>query len=77
MTEKQIVFVLGDTLPSYYVAIAIFDVSTQRKGQHMKKMIHSYCLALIDVWSKSIGKGHVMSRSSITKKLEKLVELLE
>ena len=39
----------------------------------MTKTIHSYCLALVDVWTKSFGNGHVMSRSSITKKLEKLV----
>ena len=57
MTEKQIVFVLGDTLPSYYdVAIAIF-VSTQRKGQHMKKMIHSYgpnLLGKVMLWAEAV-----------------------
>ena len=51
MMEKQIVFVLGDRLPTYYeAAISIFNVSTQKKGQHMKKTINSYCLALIDEW---------------------------
>ena len=38
MMEKQIVFVLGDRLPTYYdAAISISNVSTQKKGQHMKK----------------------------------------
>ena len=75
MTDRQIVFVLGDKLPTYYDAgIAIFSVSTQRTGQHMKRTIHSYCLALIDKWTKSFGKVNVKSRSTITRTLVKLVD---
>ena len=40
----------------------------------MMKTIHSYYLALVDARIKSFGNGHVMSRSSISKKLEKLVD---
>ena len=58
MGNKHLGFVLGDKLPTYYdVSIAIFSVSTQRKGQQMTKTIHSYYLALVDAWSKSFGNG--------------------
>ena len=45
------------------------SVSTQRTGQHMKRTIHSYCLALIDIRTKSFGKVNVKSRSTITRTL--------
>ena len=73
MTEK-LVFVLGDKLPTCYEAtIAIYSVATQPKGVKMKT-IHAYAMSLINVWVKTFGQGHVMSRNGITKKLQKLVD---
>ena len=36
--------------------------------------IHSYALALINIWEKSFGKAHVMARNSVVKKLKKIAK---
>ena len=74
MSEK-VVFVLGDKLPSYYdAAISIYMVATKLKSKKMVSTINSYTEALIDIWKRTFGDLHVTSRSSVTNKLQKLVE---
>ena len=74
MSEK-VVFVLGDKLPSYYdAAISIYMVATKLKSKKMVSTINSYTKALIDIWKRTFGDLHVTSRSSVTNKLQKLVE---
>ena len=74
MPEK-VVFVLGDKLPTYYDAIiSIHMVATKPKSKKMISTINSYTKALIDIWKRSFGDLHVTSRSSVTNKLQKLVE---
>ena len=45
----------------------IFD-NYSEKGTAHEKTTHSYFLALIYIWTKTFGNGHVISRSSITNK---------
>ena len=74
MSEK-VVFVLGDKLPSYYdAAISIYMVATKLKSKKMVSTINSYTKALIDIWKRTFGDLHVTSTSSVTNKLQKLVE---
>ena len=74
MSEK-VVFVLGDKLPSYYdAAISIYMVATKLKSKKMVSTINSYTKVLIDIWKRTFGDLHVTSRSSVTNKLQKLVE---
>ena len=75
MSEK-VVFVLSDKLPTYYnTAISIYMVATKPKSKKMVSTINSYTKALIDIWKRSFGDLHVTSRSSVTNKLQKLVNL--
>ena len=75
MSEK-VVFVLGEKLPTYYdAAISIYMVATKPKSKKMVSTINSYTKALIDIWKRSFGDLHVTSRSSVTNKLQKLVNL--
>ena len=74
MSEK-VVFVLGDKLPTYYdAAISTYMVATKPKSKKMVSTINSYTKTLIDIWKRSFGDLHVTSRSSVTNKLQKLVE---
>ena len=74
MTD-QIVFVLGDYLPTYYEAgIAIYSIATKPKSKKMGDVVRAYAKALIDAWEHSFGPNHVMSRSNVVNKLEKLVD---
>ena len=74
MSEK-LVFVLGDKLPTYYdAAMSIYMVATKPKSKKMVSSINSYSKALIDIWKRSFGDLRVTSRSSVTNKLQKLVE---
>ena len=74
MSEK-VVFVLGDKLRTYYHAtISTYMVATKPKSKKMISTINSYTKALIDIWKRSFGDLHVTSRSSVTNKLQKLVE---
>ena len=70
----ETLFVLGDTLPTYYdVAIAIFSVATKLNSTKMKETIKTYSKSLIDVWEKAFGPSHVLTIKSIMSKIEKLV----
>ena len=70
----ETLFVLGDTLPTYYdVAIAIFSVATKLNSTKMKETIKTYSKSLIDVWEKAFGPSHVLTIKSIMSKVEKLV----
>ena len=74
MSEK-VVFVLGEKLPTYYdAAISIYMVATKPKSKKMVSTINSYTKALIDIWKRTFGDLHVTSTSSVTNKLQKLVE---
>ena len=70
----EILFVLGDTLPTYYdVAIAIFSVATKLNSTKMKETIRYYSKRLIEVWGKAFGPSHVLTIKSVMSKIEKLV----
>ena len=70
--EEKIVFIIGDTIPTYYaVVISLFQVST-KPGDQGKKAINSYNKSLVDYWTNAIGTGHVLSRPAVIKKLEKV-----
>ena len=57
----------GDKLPTYYdAAIAIFNIKQNPKRDKMKRTIYAYYVALVNVWTKSYGKDHVMTRRAIT-----------
>ena len=72
----EIIFVLGDVLPTYYdVAISIFSVATKPNSAKMNDTINRYANALIEIWVKSFGTNHVMSRRGVVMRLEKLVQL--
>ena len=72
----EIIFVLGDILPTYYdVAISIFSVATKPNSAKMNDTINRYANALIEIWVKSFGTNHVMSRRGVVMRLEKLVQL--
>ena len=74
--EEKLVFILGDKLPTIYeVAISIYS-STNKKpnSDGMKRSIKAYVTALIDVWIKSFGEKHVISRTPITKKVEGIIK---
>ena len=72
--SEDIEFMLGDKLPtSYDAAIAIFNITQNPKRSKMKRTIHAYYVALVNVWTKSFSKDHVMTRRAIITKLEKLV----
>ena len=74
MSEK-VVFVLVEKLPTYYdAAISIYMVATKPKSKKMVSTINSYTKALIDIWKRTFGDLHVTSTSSVTNKLQKLVE---
>ena len=76
MSEK-VVFVLGDKLPSYYdAAMSIYMVATKLKSKKMVSTINSYTKALIDIWKRTFGDLHVTSTSSVTNKLQKLVNII-
>ena len=75
MSEK-VVFVLGNKLLTYNdAAISIYMVTSKPKSKKVVGTINSYTKALIDIWKRSFGDLHVTSRSSVTNKLQKLVNL--
>ena len=67
-------FMLGDKLPTYYdAAIAIFNVTQNSRRNKMKSTIQAYYVALVNIWTKSFSKDHVVTQRAIITKLEKLV----
>ena len=67
-------FILGDKLPTYYdAAIAIFNVTQNSRQNKMKSTIQAYYVDLVNIWTKSFSKDHVMTLQAIITKLEKLV----
>ena len=69
MYKQKILFLLGDQLPmNYDAAISIFSVCRTPESEKMKHCITSYVNALIDIWTKAFGEGHVKDRENITKK---------
>ena len=74
MYKQKILFVLGDQLPmNYDAAISIFSVCRTPESEKMKHCITSYVNALIDIWTKAFGEGHVKDRENITKKVKQVV----
>ena len=73
MGDTNVIFILGDVLPTYYdVAISLFSVATKPGSAKMKETINKYAVALIGLWEKSFGYKLVMSRKSVVGRLEKL-----
>ena len=73
MRETNVIFVLGDTLPTHYdVAISLFSVATKPGSAKMKDTINKYTNTLIEIWEKSFGSKHVMRRKAVVGRLEKL-----
>ena len=69
---EKIIFVLEGKLPRYYnAAIAIFTIAQKPKLD--KFCIQAYVTALIDIWTKSVGVEHILTRGFGTKQVEKLV----
>ena len=73
--EEDIVFILGDKLPTYYdAAIAIFSVCRKVNSAKMDAVIRKYADAVILMWEKSFSLKYVMSRNGVIKHIEKLVQ---
>ena len=72
--SEDIVFMLGDKLPTYYdAAITIFNVTQNPRRNKMKSTIQAYYVALVNIWTKSFSKDHVVTQRAIITKLEKLI----
>ena len=70
MGDTNVIFILGDVLPTYDVAISLFSVATKPGSAKMKETIHKYSVALIGLWEKSFGYKHVTK--TVIGRLEKL-----
>ena len=74
MAEGSI-FYLGDKLPTVYdAAITINSVCRKPNSDKMRDIISVYGKNLILLWTRSFGEKHVISRSSVIKKIETLVK---
>lgn len=76
--DTEIIFVLGDTLPTYYdVAISLFAVATKPGSAKMKQAIQTFCNKLIEIWTKSfpstLDRNYVLGRKAVVNRIEKLV----
>ena len=70
---KQIVFILGDTLPTNYdVALSIVQVCPRKQGDKAKSTLNAYYAALMRQWTAAFGEGHTLSRKSVMTRLEKV-----
>ena len=68
------VFVLGDKVPIYYdAAISIFQVVSKPKSKKMISSVHAYTCSLIDIWQRSFGNDHIMTRMLLHIKSTKLL----
>ena len=75
MAAMDIIFVLGDKLPTYYdAAISIWSVCHSKEGKKKSKAVNAYYRALSEVWIKAFGKDHVTSRTTILKRLDGIVK---
>ena len=70
--DTNVIFILGDVLPTYYVAISLLAVATKPGKAKMKETIHKYAVPLIGLWERSFRYKHVMSQKSAVGGLEKL-----
>ena len=76
MEEVQLKFVLGDVLPTYYeAAIAIFSVAVKPSTPKMKQAINAYANSLIEIWERSFTSKHVLGKTAVIGRIEKLVSL--
>ena len=70
-TKPEIIFVLGDELPTNYdVAIAIYKICTKHESEKMKHCILSYAAALRTIWVHAFGEEHVMDTHTIKTNLK-------
>ena len=66
----EVVFLLGDRLPLIYdAAIAIYSVSKKHDSAKRTATIHTYAVALQDIWERAFGKVHVANINTIKHKL--------
>ena len=74
MGETNVIFILGDTLPTYYdIAISLFSVATKPGSSKMDDTINKYANALIETWEKSFTSKHVLRRKAVVGRIQKLV----
>ena len=76
--ETEIIFVLGDALPTFYdVAITLFVVASKPGSAKMKQAIQSYSTKLIETWTKSfpstLNRNYVLGWKAVVGRIEKLV----
>ena len=73
--SKKLVFVLDDKLPmSYHTAVSNFKDASKPKSKKMISSVHAYACSLIDIWQRSFGNDHVMTRIAVTYKINKIVD---
>ena len=72
--NENILFILGEKLPTYYdAAIAIYSVTQSIKSDKMQHCITSYATALISIWTKAFGEEHVINRTNVINKIKEVV----
>ena len=74
--ETELIFVLGDTLPTFYdVAITLFAVASKPGSAKMKQAIQSYSTKLIEIWTKSfpstLDRNYVLGWKAVVGRIEK------
>ena len=72
MGDTNVIFILGDVLPTYDVAISLLSVATKPGKAKMKETTHKYAVTLIGLWERSFRYKHVISQKSAVGGLEKL-----
>ena len=56
------------------MAVHIFSKATQPKSANMGRVIHQFSSELIELWQKSFGHGHNLSRTAVKNRVQKLVD---
>ena len=66
---------LGDRLPTIYdVAKTIFYYSKALNLNKRKDVVHSYAVAVRNIWIKSFTEKHVLSLTSVKNRIEKIMK---
>ena len=73
--ENEVCFDFGKKLPTAYdIVILVFEVCTKPTSQKMGDVINKIESKLREQWIKAFGVNHVSSRSTVKRRLEKLVK---
>ena len=71
MSSNLLHFILGDRLPTIYdVAIQIYQICPTLTSAKSKKVVSAYVDALLELWQKSFGVGHTVSKPVAVKRVE-------